>query len=227
MSKNHNSSKVSFFSILFMLFSFGHLIYSLVSKGKNTKSTSYNINSKININSLNNSLIKYFENQSNEILYKEYNELELLNENYVKRYKLSKITKDTIVSVDLFLKMTIPKNSFFQKNYDDSLYWGFKTKANITVFIHKYASNDNIISNFKALKKGKKLNIIKPKIIKESGFGFITYTLFYKDKRYNGFSYYFKTDDDITFIEFESNNLTMAKLQKMAETFFSKQSEIN
>ena len=159
-----------------------------------------------------------FQQQSNDILYTSYKDLEDLSETEKQFNHLKKLQKDTIVQIDLSTRIKIQKESYFQNNHDDTLRMAFKLKKDLTIFLHDFESKKEDSDNFKALKKFGQLNDFKLLKSNKSSKTY-SYSIVKKDKKYNGFALLYKSNELCSFIEFESDVLTKPALQSAAYLF--------
>lgn len=159
-----------------------------------------------------------FQQQSNDILYTSYKDLEELSETEKQFNHLKKLEKDTIVQIDLSTRIKIQKESYFQNNHDDTLRMAFKLKKDLTVFLHDFESKKEDNDNFKALKKFGQLSDLK--LLKSNkNSKTYSYSIVKKTKKYNGFALLYKSNELCSFIEFESDVLTKPALESAAYLF--------
>lgn len=156
--------------------------------------------------------------RSNTLLYLSYNALDSLPLNEKKLYAVTKLRQDTLVTLDLSTKIKITKESFFQKNYDDSLKLAFKTRDNLTVFIHDFESKQDCETNFKSLKRGMNLSALKY----DKGTAkakLFAYSLTQNNIKFNGYCIGIQSDNYCLFLEFESDKIAKAALKETALTY--------
>jgi hypothetical protein len=159
-----------------------------------------------------------FQQQSNDILYTSYKDLEDLSETEKQFNHLKKLEKDTIVQIDLSTRIKIQKESYFQNNHDDTLRMAFKLKKDLTIFLHDFESKKEDSDNFKALKSNGQLSDLK--LLKSNkNSKTYSYSIVKKTKKYNGFVLLYKSNELCSFIEFESDVLTKPALESAAYLF--------
>jgi hypothetical protein len=156
--------------------------------------------------------------QSNQLLYLTYDALDSLPLNIKKLNAVTKLRNDTLVNLDISTKIKVKKESFFQKNYDDSLKLAFKTPENLTVFIHDFESKQDCETNFKSLKRGLHLSALqydqgttKAKLF--------AYSLTHNNVKFNGYCIGIQSDNYCLFLEFESDKIAKATLKETALTY--------
>lgn len=155
------------------------------------------------------------EAKSNQLLYMSYQQLDSLSDNEKKQFGLSKLSKDSVVSLDVETKIKVDKDYFFQKNYDDSLKMGFKSPDELTLLIHDFESKQTIEENFKSLKRGMELS----KLTYDQGTDkskLFSYSIIKNGKKWHGYSMGFQQDDYFLFLEFESDKLSKDVLKMKA-----------
>lgn len=156
--------------------------------------------------------------RSNKLLYLSYHALDSMPLNEKKQYAVTKLSQDTLVTLDLSTKIKVTKESFFQKNYDDSLKLAFKTPENLTVFIHDFESKQDCETNFKSLKRGMNLSSLqydkgtaKAKLF--------AYSLTHNNIKFNGYCIGIQSDNYCLFLEFESDKIAKKALKEKALTY--------
>ncbi len=210
----------SVLSIVLLLFAVVRLVMTCTNDKSNTSSPINQeiINRSEEIRANNIVSAAKFQQQSNDILYTSYKDLEDLSETEKQFNHLKKLQKDTIVQIDLSTRIKIQKESYFQNNHDDTLRMAFKLKKDLTIFLHDFESKKEDSDNFKALKKFGQLNDFKLLKSNKSSKTY-SYSIVKKDKKYNGFALLYKSNELCSFIEFESDVLTKPALQSAAYLF--------
>lgn len=190
---------------------------------KTSNRSSYSDTSYENVNSL----IKNYRNEdlqsndeSNDLFYENYDSINKLNEAEKAIFRVAKVKNDTLVPIDLTSKISVEPKSFIQKNHDDSLQMAVKLPDNTSIFLHAYSSKDDMMDNFKALKKKKNIANIKVKV-DDPNSKFVGYTYQYGGKKYNGYALLATENGQFTSLEFENNKLSKEDLQMKAITFVS------
>lgn len=188
--------------------------------------SSYSDNSYDNPNSLFNRYgsgtydSKINESESNDLFYESYDSISTLNDSQKADFKVVKVKNDTLVSIDVSSKINVEPTSFIQKNYDDSLQLAVKLPDNTSIFLHSYTSKENMMDNFKAVKKKKNIKNITFKI-DEPHSKFINYTYKYEGKKYNGCALLASENGEFTSLEFENNKISKEDLHLKALTFLT------
>lgn len=157
------------------------------------------------------------ERISNRIMYIPYDSLEKMEESQRNVYKIMKVEKDSMLRLDISTKIKIAQNSYFQKNFDDSLKMAIKTPENLTMFIHDFSGEGNIKENFISLKKYKNPVDVKEESV--SSTKILSYTITQEGKKFNGYALCFQNGGYFCFIEFESDKLKKADLKLKALTY--------
>ena len=190
---------------------------------KTSNRSSYSDTSYENVNSL----IQNYRNEdlqsndeSNDLFYENYDSINKLNEAEKAIFRVAKVKNDTLVPIDLTSKISVEPKSFIQKNHDDSLQMAVKLPDNTSIFLHAYSSKDDMMDNFKALKKKKNIASIQVKV-DDPNSKFVDYTYQYGGKKYNGYALLTTENGQFTSLEFENNKLSKEALQMKAITFVS------
>ncbi|MPS65996.1 MAG: hypothetical protein DI622_11135 [Chryseobacterium sp.] len=190
---------------------------------KTSNRSSYSDTSYENVNSL----IQNYRNEdlqsndeSNDLFYENYDSINKLNEAEKAIFRVAKVKSDTLVPIDLTSKISVEPKSFIQKNHDDSLQMAVKLPDNTSIFLHAYSSKDDMMDNFKALKKKKNIANIQVKV-DDPNSKFVGYTYQYGGKKYNGYALLATENGQFTSLEFENNKLSKEDLQMKAITFVS------
>ncbi len=161
---------------------------------------------------------KMSQENSNDFLYHSYQSLDSLSEQQQRQNYVTKLSKDSLVTIDLSSKIVVEKNNFIQNNHDDTLRMAFKTPKDVTIFIHDLESTKGITDNFKALKKNCQLKIDKSTFNTKS-FETLSYSISKENKKVNGFVLGFHKKEYWTFIEFESTKASKENLKEAAIQF--------
>lgn len=156
---------------------------------------------------------------SNNVLYKTYESLDSLSPLMKKEFGVIKLERDSLVYVDMYTTLKIPKNFYLQNNHDDTLKMAFKSPQNLNIFIHDFDSKKGIAENFKSVKLDKELQKFKEQ--KLGGFKMLTYKITKDKKRFNGFALCLQAGDYQEFYEFESTDLPADMLRQKAIDFLS------
>ncbi|WP_395054319.1 hypothetical protein [Flavobacterium sp.] len=213
-------------SICITIFLVVRLIITCSKSNDNSKTIYNNSLNNIDFNKeINDNKIQYANNlevKSNAILYLNYKEIDNISDNEKAAYMLSKFKKDSLISLDIESTIKIPKDYYFQKNYDDTLKMGFKSPKDLTVFIHDLESKNNVEEIFKSIKRGCKLE--KLSIEKQSSSSKTIFYSFSKNNfKYNGYAMVIDSDGYFLFIEFESHKLSAFDLKFEALNFITTQ----
>jgi hypothetical protein len=170
----------------------------------------------------NSSLEHSIPNKSyNDIIYKPYKYLDTLNTLQKKILRLSKLKKDSLISLDLSTKIKIYKDSYLQNTHDDSLLFSVKTPKNLNIFIHDFQTEKLIDNSFKSLKAGSKISNYKNFITISSNSKFVSYSIKKNGQSFKGVALIMKNKEYNTFIEFESSTSSQKNLEKTALNYIS------
>ena len=156
---------------------------------------------------------------SNLLFYKPYKQLDSLPQENKALYSVYKLDKDTVVNLDIETKIKIPKESYFQKNYDDSLKMAFKSPDDIVVFVHDFTGKGSNEDNLKSIKRGLNLQAFKTEENKTDNTNLFSYTVTQNGTTYNGYAMGFKNDNYFLFLEFESDKVSKEGLKVRALTY--------
>jgi hypothetical protein len=126
-----------------------------------------------------------------------------------------KTDKDSLLSLDLTASLKVDKNSFIQKNYDDTLNLAVKMPDNTTILMHSYEGSGDLTDNFKAVKKSRELSNIK-NIIDKKDVKYISYNYLNEGIKKTGFALLTETDRYFSFIEIENSQIPKSQLEKRA-----------
>ncbi|MCX8533930.1 hypothetical protein [Chryseobacterium luquanense] len=160
------------------------------------------------------------ESASNDLFYENYDSINKMNDVQMAIFKVIKVKKDTLLPLDFNSKIKIEAKSFIQKNYDDSLQIAVKLPDNTSLFLHSYSSKNDMLENFKAIKKNKNLGNISTEIDKKNS-KIINYSYTYKDKKYSGCALIAKEDEQFTSFEFENNKMSKSEIYLLAITYLT------
>lgn len=156
--------------------------------------------------------------KSNDIFYTKYAELDKFGQDKKERYKISKITNDTLVGFGFGSQIKIFKNNYYQNNHDDSLKMAIKMPDGFTVFIHDFKSMGPLEDNFKKLKYHSQLKDFK---FEEpiGKFKAMSYSITKNNTRFNGYTLGFESDNYLMFFEFEGEKIKKNELRIRALMF--------
>lgn len=157
------------------------------------------------------------ETASNDLFYESYDSIRKLAPEERERFGVIEMKKDSLVPLDLSAKIKAEKNSFIQKNYDDTLSMAVKFPDDISMFMHSYKGTGTLMDNFRSVKKGRELKNISFNVDKPDS-KFLSYRYTVKGRKYNGIAMMGKENNRFTFIEFESNDLPKEALELKAVT---------
>ncbi|KQR92445.1 hypothetical protein ASG01_11015 [Chryseobacterium sp. Leaf180] len=155
------------------------------------------------------------EKASNNLFYQNYDSISKLNDSQMNFYKVMKTDKDSLLSLDLTASLKVDKNSFIQKNYDDTLNLAVKMPDNTTILMHSYEGSGDLTDNFKAVKKSRELSNIK-NIIDKKDVKYISYNYLNEGIKKTGFALLTETDRYFSFIEIENSQIPKSQLEKRA-----------
>lgn len=158
---------------------------------------------------------KATEKASNNLFYQNYDSISRLNDAQMAAYKVIKTDKDSLIALDLSASIKVDKNSFIQKNYDDTLNLAVKMPDNTTILMHSYEGSGGLTDNFKAVKKSRDLSNIK-NIIDRKDAKYISYNYLSNGEKKTGFALLTETDRYFSFIEIENSLIPKAELQQKA-----------
>ncbi|RQO78889.1 hypothetical protein DBR40_03960 [Pedobacter sp. KBW01] len=158
----------------------------------------------------------------NSLLYKRYKYLDSLDLTRLRDFYIVKLTKDSLVSLDIKSQLKIEKGCFFQNTHDDSLKFAFKTPKNLNVFVHDFEGTSTVDASFKQLKSGSKIKNYRDFIKLSPNSKLVSYNITQSGIKFKGVAYAFKQDNYKMFIEFESSTLTQINLEHQALTYVSK-----
>lgn len=158
----------------------------------------------------------------NDMIYKSYNYLDTLNTLQKKILRLSKLKKDSLISLDLSTKIKIYKDSYLQNTHDDSLLFSVKTPKNLNILIHDFQTKKLIDNSFKSLKAGNRISNYKNLITISRDSKFVSYSIIKNSQSFKGVALIMKNKEYVTFIEFESNQVSQKNLEKTALNYISK-----
>lgn len=161
---------------------------------------------------------KISQQNTNDYLYNSYQFIDSLSDQEQKQNYVTKLSKDSLLTIDLSSKIVVEKNNFIQNNHDDTLRMAFKTPKELTIFIHDLESTNGITENLKALKKNCQLKIDKSTFNTKS-FETLSYSITKEHKNINGFVLGFHKKEYWTFIEFESTKASKEQLKEDAIHF--------
>ncbi|MDR6565004.1 MULTISPECIES: hypothetical protein [unclassified Arcicella] len=158
---------------------------------------------------------KVKNNKSNEALYDKYADINVSLQEKREKDGIIKLVNDSLVNIDYYSKIKIPKNSYFQNNYSDSLKFAIKMPNNLNIFIHSFPAQGEVRDNFASLKRASDL--------KEFNFDYsikdvllFHYKLTENKIKFNGYGVVVsKEDAKLILMEFESKKLTQKELKKL------------
>lgn len=157
---------------------------------------------------------------SNNLFYESYDSIRKISPEERERFGVIETEKDSLVPLDLSAKIKVEKNSFIQKNYDDTLSIAVKFPDDTSLFMHSYGGSGTLMDNFKSVKKGRELKNISFTVNKPDS-KFLSYRYTVEGKKYNGIAMMGKENNRFTFIELESNDLPKEALELKAITVFA------
>jgi len=157
----------------------------------------------------------------NSLLYKRYKYLDSLDQTRLRDFYIVKVTKDSLVALDIKSQLKIEKGCFFQNTHDDSLKFAFKTKKNLNVFVHDFESSTAVDKSFKKLKAGSGIKNFKEFIKLSSTTKLVTYNIAKEGIKFNGIAYVYEQNNYQMFVEFESSILPQMKLNREALTYIA------
>jgi hypothetical protein len=155
----------------------------------------------------------------NDLLYKRYKYLDSLDQTRLKDFYITKLAKDSLVSLDIKSQLKIEKGCFFQNTQDDTLKFAFKTPKNINVFVHDFESNASADKSFKKLKAGSGIKNFKEFIKLSPTTKLVTYNIEKQKIKFNGIAYVFEQNNYLMFVELESSTWSQKKLNREALTY--------
>jgi hypothetical protein len=152
---------------------------------------------------------------SNDLFYESYDSISKLSDFEKENYKVIKLKKDSLILLDVVSKINVEAGAYFQKNYDDTLSWAIKKPDNTSVFLHSYDTADDLMTNFKAVKR--KLNLQDLDIkVDDKDSKFVSYSFKNNGKKTNGYALLASGQGHFTALEIESNILSKDELQMKA-----------
>lgn len=154
---------------------------------------------------------------SKHLFYESYDSIRKLTPEERKRFGVTETEKDSLVPLELSAKIKVEKNSFIQKNYDDTLSIAVKFPDDTSLFMHSYGGSGALMDNFKSVKKGRELENISFTVNKPDS-KFLSYRYTVNGKKCNGIAMMGKENNRFTFIEFESGDLPKEALELKAVT---------
>lgn len=157
---------------------------------------------------------------SNDLFYESYDSIKKLDNDQMAVFRISEVKKDTLLPLDITSKVNIQPKSFIQKNYDDSLQLAVKLPDNTSIFLHSYDSSDDMLDNFKSIKRKKDIQNLKTKV-DDSNSKFVSYNYQFKGKKYNGYALLAKENGQFTALEFENNKISKEELESKVFTFIA------
>ncbi|MDR6565006.1 MULTISPECIES: hypothetical protein [unclassified Arcicella] len=166
-----------------------------------------------------------FSNQenikSNDMLYAKYIDIDMLSQEIKEQYGISKLVRDSLILLDIDSKIKIRKNYYFQKNYDDSLRYAFKSPKDLNIFIHSFTAKGKVEENFRSLKGNSYLKEFKSDhSIKNVQL--FHYSIIKNNMQFNGYAVMMNYENDnLSFMEFESNQLNKKELRKLLLRFLT------
>lgn len=158
----------------------------------------------------------------NKFLYQDYAVLHQLTTKQQKAFYITKLTKDSLVGLNVNTHLKINKGSLFQNTHDDSLKFAFKTLQNLNVFVHDFESTSPVDIAFKHLKSGNKIKNYRDFVSLGPNAKLVCYNIIQDDIKFKGVAFAFKEDNYKMFIEFESSKLSQAALEHQALSYISK-----
>ncbi|MCX2429814.1 hypothetical protein [Pedobacter sp. GR22-10] len=158
----------------------------------------------------------------NKRLYQDYQLLNQLSPSQLKASYITKLTKDSLVGLNVNIWLKINKGSLFQNTHDDSLKFAFKTPKNLNVFVHDFESKFAVNTTFKKLKSGNKIKKYRDFLKLSKNTKLVSYSIIQAGVQFKGVAYAFNEGDYYMFIEFESSILPQMELEHQALSYISK-----
>ncbi|PQA93307.1 hypothetical protein B0A70_09095 [Chryseobacterium piscicola] len=152
---------------------------------------------------------------SNDLFYESYDSISKLSDFEKENYKVIKLKKDSLILLDVVSKINVEAGAYFQKNYDDTLSWAIKKPDNTSIFLHSYDTADDLMTNFKAVKRKFNLQDFDIKVDDKDS-KFVSYSFKNKGKKTNGCALLASGQGHFTALEIESNILSKDELQMKA-----------
>ncbi|MBD8082603.1 hypothetical protein [Chryseobacterium caseinilyticum] len=149
---------------------------------------------------------------SNNLFYESYDSISQLSDFEKENYSVIKLKKDSMILLDVSSKIKVESGAYFQKNYDDTLSLAIKKPDNISIFMHSYDTADDLMTNFKSVKR--KLNVQDLKIkLDDKDSKFVSYSFENRGKKTNGYALLTSDKGHFTALEIESNRLSKDDLE--------------
>lgn len=157
---------------------------------------------------------------SNNLFYESYDSISHLSDFEKENYSVIKLKKDSLILLDVFSKINVKSGAYFQKNYDDTLSLAIKKPDNTSIFLHSYDTADDLMTNFKAVKR--KLNVQDLDVkVDDKNSKFVSYSFKNRGKKTNGYALLAADQGHFTALEIESNKLSKDELEAEAFTLIA------
>jgi len=152
---------------------------------------------------------------SNDLFYESYDSISSLSDSEKENYSVIKLKKDSLILLDVLSKINVESGAYFQKNYDDTLSLAIKKPDNTSIFLHSYDTAEDMMMNFKSVKRKLNLQDLNIKIDNKDS-KFVSYSFKNRGKKTNGYALLAADKGHFTALEIESSKLSKDDLEMKA-----------